>query len=289
MHWPQLLCSSQPHPTTVHSLIKTLYRRSHFHLLPEDWCHSLVQIKIKTTNQLLLFALHCVSAHLLQSSNPNSNTEDLPETRGLLTIGSRSDKRDENRGITASVKGQLLCIYATSNCCCHCCPCQRQQNKLGNSSFHRTMTAKATSSLPRHEALLQMQKGDVTQDIPHQQLSVFSQKQVSWNSAEPVLIILTSTQSSHSIQGSHQSHANQPCTPQGLTCLSESRQCLSLLPFLLWLRSLVPSPLQFLSIISLDKNHYKYLLWVPCFSVIFGTVSSIDSATASIDSPKTHF
>lgn len=122
----------------------------------------------------------------------------------------------------------------------------------------QTRTAKATSSLPRHEALLQMQKWDVTQDIPHQQLPVYSQKQVSWNSAEPVLIILTPTQSSHSIQGSHQSHANQPCTPQGLACLSESRQCLSLL-ILLWLGSLVPSPLQFLSIISLDKNHYKYL------------------------------
>lgn len=170
------------------------------------WC----KLKIKSTKQLLLFALHCVSVHLLQNSNPNPNTENLPDTRGLLTIGSCSDKCDKNRGITAQVKGQLLCIYATSNCCCHCSPCQRQQNKLGNSSFHRTMIAKATSSLPRHEALLQTQKRDVTQDIPHQQLSVFSQKHVRWNSAEAVLIILTSTQSSQSTQDSHQSHANQP-------------------------------------------------------------------------------
>lgn len=72
--------------------IKILCSRSHFHLLPEDWCHLLVQIKIKTTNHLLLFALHWVSVHLLQNSNPNSNTEDLPETRvcSLWAVGAIS-------------------------------------------------------------------------------------------------------------------------------------------------------------------------------------------------------
>lgn len=87
--------------------IKILCRHSHFHLLPEDWCHALVQIKNKNNNPTLAVCSPLCLSSLAAELQSQLKHRGLARNQGLLTIGSGSDKRDKNRGITAKSKGSF--------------------------------------------------------------------------------------------------------------------------------------------------------------------------------------
>lgn len=139
------------------------------------------------------------SVHLLQNSNPNSNTEELPETRGLLLLAVGAITVIKTEGSQRKSKGSF-CAFMQPQTALSLLPLPKTAKQAWELQLPQDYDSKSHFISAKAQAFLQTQIKNVTQDIPHQQLPVCSQQQVSWNSAEAVPIILTSTQSSHSIQ-----------------------------------------------------------------------------------------
>lgn len=228
-HCPQLH-SSLPHPITVHSLIKILCRHSHFHLPPADWCHPLMQTK--NNKPALAVCPPLFSVHLLQNSNPNSNTEELPETRGLLLLAVGAITVIKTEGSQRKSKGSF-CAFMQPQTALSLLPLPKTAKQAWElqlpqdyDSKSHFISAKAQSIFADTDkrTLLRTYHINNSQSFPNNRWAGILQRQHQLSSLQHRALTAFKT---------HQSHANQPCTQQGLTCLSESRQCLSL-PFLLW-------------------------------------------------------
>ena len=128
----------------------------------------------------MLFDLHCLSSLAAELQCPAPRTDDLPEIRALLTIGSLSSKPDSNkikrerdRSISQRSSFVHLCNLSLLLSLLPVPKAAKPAWKL-QLSHDYDRQRKPPLYLQRHEAFLQTQEEDITQHIPHQQLSAFS-------------------------------------------------------------------------------------------------------------------